>query len=89
MRALTWPEVNDATSYAEPFLKVRKCLLARYRPDDDSLLLLDVPSDEREHLLEILPDVFLCEPHYENHDIVLAKMENATVVAIEHMLERR
>ncbi|MBW8853101.1 MAG: MmcQ/YjbR family DNA-binding protein, partial [Bradyrhizobium sp.] len=41
--ALTWPEVEDGTSYGTPALKVRKKMLARLKEDGDSLVMPDVP----------------------------------------------
>jgi hypothetical protein len=37
--ALTWPEVEDGTSYGTPALKVRKKMLARLKEDGDSLVM--------------------------------------------------
>jgi len=87
--AMKWPEVSEATSYGEPSLKIRKRLLARHRLDDDTIVLLDVPAEERAHLIEIMPEVFFCEPHYHGHEIVLAYLEHAPVDVIERLLERR
>jgi hypothetical protein len=87
--ALKWPEVNEGVSYGEPSLKVRKRLLVRLRIADDSLVLLDVPAEERDHLIDILPDVFFIEPHYLGYDIVLAKLVKAPVDILERLLERR
>jgi len=87
--AMKWPEVSEATFYGEPSLKIRKRLLARHRLDDDTIVLLDVPAEERAHLIEIMPEVFFCEPHYHGHEIVLAYLEHAPVDVIERLLERR
>ena len=87
--AMQWPEVSEAISYGEPSLKVRKRLLARHRPGDGSMVLLDVPAEERDHLIGIMPDAFFCEPHYEGHDIVLARLQNVPVDVVERLLERR
>ncbi len=87
--ALKWPEVSEAVSYGEPSLKTRKRLLTRRRVDDDSLVLLDVPAEERDHLIEIMPDVFFIEPHYASHDIVLAKLANIPNDILERLLKRR
>ena len=62
--ALTWPEVEDGTSYGTPALKVRKKLLARLREDGDSLVVLGVPPDEREMLVESQPKLFYFTDHY-------------------------
>lgn len=87
--ALRWPEVTEATSYGEPSLKVRKRLLARHRPGDDSIVLQDVPIDEREHLIKMMPDVFFCEPHYADYDIVLARLPGLPPDIALRLLERR
>lgn len=87
--AMQWPEVCEAISYGEPSLKVRKRLLARHRPGDGSVVLLDVPAEERSHLIEIMPDAFFCEPHYEGHDIVLARLQHLPVDVARRLLERR
>ena len=42
--ALSWPEVEDGTSYGTPALKVRKKMLARLREDNDSLVTPGHPS---------------------------------------------
>ena len=60
--ALTWPEVEDGTSYGTPALKVRKKMLARLRDDNDSLVISGVPLDEREMLIESQPRVFTSLP---------------------------
>ncbi|WP_162787266.1 MmcQ/YjbR family DNA-binding protein [Notoacmeibacter marinus] len=87
--ALQWPEVEESVSYGEPSLKVRKRLLTRHRVEDDSVVLLDVPADERDHLIEIMPEVFFCEPHYEGYETVLARLEHAHPEVIGRLLERR
>lgn len=87
--AMQWPEVAEASSYGEPSLKVRKRLLARYRLNDNSIVLLDVPQDEREHLIDLMPDAFFCEAHYDGYDIVLARLEHVRPEVIERILERR
>lgn len=87
--AQKWPEVVTATAYAEPALKVRRHLLARHRIGDDSLVLLDVPADERAHLIEMMPESFFCEPHYDGYDIVLAKLANAPTDTVTRLLFRR
>jgi len=87
--AMQWPQVSEATSYGEPSLKVRKRLLTRYRIESNSVVLLDVSAEERDHLIEIMPETFFCEPHYEGHEIVLAKLEHAAEPVIGRILERR
>lgn len=87
--ALTWPEVEDGTSYGTPALKVRKKLLARLREDDDALVTLGVPLDEREMLIESQPRVFYFTDHYRDYPTVLIRLSKATRSHVEPLLRRR
>lgn len=87
--ASRWPEVSEATSYGTPSLKVRRRLLTRYRPEIDSIVLLGVPHEEREHLIEAHPETFFSEPHYANYDAVLARLANVPADMVACLLERR
>ena len=87
--ALAWPEVEDGTSYGTPALKVRKKLLARLREDGDSLVMLGVPQDERDMLVESQPKVFYFTDHYRDYPTVLIRLSKAKPAAIEPLLRRR
>ena len=87
--AIHWPEVSEAVSYGEPSLKVRNRLLARHRMADDSVVLMDVPGEERDHLIEIVSHAFFIEPHYEGHDIILARLSHLPPDVATRLLERR
>jgi hypothetical protein len=89
MLALTWPEVEDGTSYGTPALKVRKKLLARIREDNDSLVMLGVPTDEREMLCESEPQVFHFTDHYRDYPTVLIRLSKAKRSHVEPLLRRR
>jgi hypothetical protein len=86
--ALTWPEVEDGTSYGTPALKVRKKMLARLKEDGDSLVLPGVPQDEREMLVEHQPDTFYVTDHYRDYPMVLIRLSKARRAAIEPLLRR-
>ncbi len=88
-RALAYPGMAEAVSYGEPSLKVGKSLVTRWRVADDSIVLLDVDRFERDHLLAQEPDVFFLEPHYQPHEIVLARLPRADLVVIAMYVERR
>ncbi|HKU07503.1 MAG TPA: MmcQ/YjbR family DNA-binding protein [Bradyrhizobium sp.] len=87
--ALTWPEVEDGTSYGTPALKVRKKLLARLREDDETLVMLGVPLDEREILIESQPKIFYFTDHYRDYPTVLIHLSKATRSHVEPLLRRR
>ena len=87
--ALDWPEVEDATSYGTPALKVRKKLLVRLKEDHDSLVMPGVPTDARDMLVESAPDVFYFTDHYRDYPIVLIRLSKAKRATVEPFLRRR
>ena len=87
--ALAWPEVEDGTSYGTPALKVRKKLLARLKEDGDSLVMLDVPHEERAMLVESQPKIFYFTGHYRDYPMVLIRLSKATAAIVEPFLQRR
>jgi hypothetical protein len=87
--ALAWPEVEDGTSYGTPALKVRKKMLVRLKEDGDSLVMPDVPRDERDMLVESQPKVFYFTDHYKDYPFVLIRLSKAKRAAIEPLLRRR
>ena len=86
--ALTWPEVEDGTSYGTAALKVRKKMLARLKEDGDSLVIPGVPHDERDMLLEHQPDTFYFTDHYRDYPMVLVRLSKANRAMIEPLLRR-
>ncbi|WP_139861992.1 MmcQ/YjbR family DNA-binding protein [Bradyrhizobium ivorense] len=86
--ALTWPEVEDGTSYGTPALKVRKKLLVRLREDGDSLVMPGVPPDERDMLVERQPSVFYFTDHYRDYPTVLIRLSKARRASVEPLLRR-
>ncbi|WP_315757601.1 MULTISPECIES: MmcQ/YjbR family DNA-binding protein [unclassified Bradyrhizobium] len=87
--ALTWPEVEDGTSYGTPALKVRKKMLARLKEDGDSLVLPGVPPDERAMLVESRPKLFYFTDHYRDYPIVLLRLSKAKRADAEPLLRRQ
>ena len=87
--ALSWPEVEDGTSYGTPALKVRKKLLARLKEDGDSLVVPGVPQDEREMLVDSRPKLFYFTDHYRDYPIVLIRLSKANRAIVEPLLRRQ
>jgi hypothetical protein len=87
--ALSWPEVEQGTSYGTPALKVRKKLLTRLKEDGDSLVIPGIPSEERDMLVERDPKIFYFTDHYKDYPIVLARLSKAKRPAIEPLLRRQ
>ncbi|OYU88847.1 MAG: hypothetical protein CFE29_14870 [Bradyrhizobiaceae bacterium PARB1] len=87
--ALTWPEVEDGTSYGTPALKVRKKLLTRLKEDGDTLVMPGVPHEEREMLVDSRPKIFSFTDHYRDYPIVLITLSKARRAHIEPLLRRQ
>jgi hypothetical protein len=87
--ALTWPEVEDGTSYGTSALKVRKKLMVRLREDGDSMVMPGVPSEERDMLVESQPKVFYFTDHYRNYSMVLIRLSKTKRATVEPLLRRQ
>ncbi len=83
------PGVTLSTSYGTPALKLRGKLVTRFRPDIDSLVLLDVPPDERDMLIESDPTIFHTLPHYDGYPAVLARLATIDAPTLLSFLTRR
>lgn len=86
---LTLPGMEVSTSYGTPALKVRGKLVARLRGEDDSLVLLGIPPDERAMLLEAAPEIFHTTPHYRDYPAVLARLGPLDAERLRPFLVRR
>lgn len=83
------PDVAVSTSYGTPALKVKGRLLTRLLPEHGSLVLLDVPAEEREMLIEADPGTFHTTPHYDGYPAVLARLDALQPETARRFLERR
>ena len=86
---MSFPGVEEGTSYGHPSFVVRGKFLTRLRDEDDSLVLLDVGFDERELLLEADPETFHITDHYRNYPSVLARLSKIHPDALRGFIERR
>ena len=83
------PGVEVSTSYGTPALKVNGKFLTRLRPEDDSLVFVDVPMDERDLLIEADPATFHITPHYLGYPSVLGRLAALDAATVRRMIERR
>jgi hypothetical protein len=63
--------------------------LTRLRAEDNSMVLLEVPFDEREMLIEADPTTFHFTAHYKDYPSVLARLEHIHPGSLRAFLERR
>ena len=87
--ALSFPGAEEGMSYGRPSFKVNGKFFTRLRAEDDSLVLLEVPHDEREMLMEAEPQTFHVTPHYKDYPSVLARIEHLHPGSFRAFLERR
>lgn len=86
---LSFPGVEEGTSYGQPSLLVNKKFFTRLRREDESVVLLDVPFDEREMLVEAEPETFHFTAHYKDYPCVLARIATLHPGSFRNFLERR
>ena len=86
---LSFPGVEEGTSYGQPSFKVNGKFFTRLRSEDQSLVLLEVDRDEREMLMEAEPATFHITPHYKDYPSVLARIATLHPGSFRAFLERR
>src|SRR5689334_6712055 len=84
-RKRNWPGVVEELSYGTPALKVRGKLLVRLREPDVVVLMVDL--DEKEFLMEVIPDVFFETNHYRDYPAVLARLSKIDPDELESRIE--
>ncbi len=84
-----FPETEYATSYGQPAYKAFGKFLARLRKEDDSVVLGQVPLDEREMLCEADPGTFHFTDHYRSYPYVLARLKRLDAKTLRGYLTRQ
>ncbi|CAN1553190.1 Uncharacterised protein YjbR [Caulobacteraceae bacterium] len=83
------PGVEEGMSYGQPSYKINGKFLTRVRKEDDSAVIMDVPFDERDLLIEVEPQTFHFTAHYKDYPTVLARLETLDPDQLKGFLERR
>lgn len=86
---LSFPGAEKGSSYGKPSYLVNKKFFTRLRREDDSLVLLEVPFDERDMLIEAEPATFHFTAHYKDYPSVLARMATLHPGSFRNFLDRR
>ena len=71
--ALGLPETSERPCYGTPGFYVRKSLFARLREDGETLVV-KTTFEERDAVVEAMPDLFLVTPHYQGYPYVLVRL---------------
>ena len=85
--ALTFPGVEDGTSYGTPALKVRGKLLARLHQSIDCLVLRADFLD-RQILMQTAPGAFFITDHYRDYPWVLVRFCAVEAHELPSLVER-
>ena len=85
--ALSFPGVEEGTSYGTPAFKLKKKLLVRLHQDGTSLVL-KVGDATRDHLLQADPDTFFITDHYRGYPYVLAHLDRVSASDLRKLIER-
>jgi hypothetical protein len=86
---LSFPGAEEGRSYGQPAFLVNKKFFTRLRREDASVVLLDIPFDEREMLMEVEAETFHITPHYKDYPSVLARIASLDPAQFRGFLERR
>jgi hypothetical protein len=87
--AKTLPGVEDGTYHGFACLRVAGKFLTRRSDDGDSVVLKEVPFDERELLVASEPRTYHLTTHQNARDTVLARMSTLDPGHLRTLLERR
>jgi hypothetical protein len=86
---MAFPETEFTTSYGQPAYKAFGKFFTRLRKEDDSVVLGQVPLDEREIICEADPDTFHFTDHYRNYPYVLARLKKLDAKTLRGYLMRQ
>lgn len=86
---MAFPETEFTTSYGLPSYKAFGKFLTRLRKEDDSVVLGQVPFDERDMLCEADPETFHFTDHYRNYPYVLGRLKRLDVKMLRGYLTRQ
>lgn len=85
--ALSYPGVEEGTSYGTPAFRVGKAFLTRLKEDGQSLVM-GMDFDERELLLDVAPEVFHITDHYRGYPLVLVRFGACDIAEVRRLFER-
>jgi hypothetical protein len=86
---MSFPEVEESSSYGQPAYKAFGKFLTRLRSEDASCVLGCVDFDEREMLCAADPATFHFTDHYKSHPYVLARIAKLDSKTLRGYLTRQ
>lgn len=86
--ALTFPGVEESTSYGTPSLKVKGRIMSRLRTEAEGALALRCDFVDRQILLQADPRAFFITDHYVNYPMILVRLYRVRRRALPDLIER-
>ena len=86
---LSFPGATEGASYGKLAFLVNKKFFTRLRREDQSVVLMEIPFDEREMLMQAEPDTFHFTAHYKDYPSILARIATLHPGSFRAFLERR
>ena len=83
---LTFPNVEEGTSYGTPALKVKGKLFVRLHQDLRSIVLR-MPFDQRELLMAEDPETYYITDHYREYEGILVRLSIVRLEALHDLLQ--
>ena len=83
--ALKFPRVEEGTSYGTPALKVKGKLFIRLREEGD-VIVVKMPFDLRDELIEGDPETYFVTDHYVAHEWILVRLRKLSPEALPDLL---
>ncbi|HEY7449115.1 MAG TPA: MmcQ/YjbR family DNA-binding protein [Vicinamibacterales bacterium] len=83
------PDVDDATAYGSPALKVRGSMfacIAIHRSAEPNSLVVRIDFSQRDELIAAEPDVYYVTDHYVNYPSVLVRLDRVHRDALRDLL---
>ncbi len=84
-----FPHTEYSTSYRHPAWKAFGKFFTRLRTEDESVVLGQIPVDERDFLCAADPETFHFTDHYRNYPMVLARLKRLKADELRGYLERQ
>lgn len=79
------PGVEESTSYGTPALKVKGKLFVRLHQDLDKIVLR-MPFDRREEMMEADPETYFITDHYTKYPWILVRLARVPADALPDLL---
>ena len=86
---LALPDVEEGTAYGTPALRIGGkllCCIASHKSAEPNTLVVMIPFDRRDEMIEAEPDVYYLKDHYVGYPCVLVRLGRVPEDALKDLL---